>query len=231
MVKIPDVDVLGKLGVQNRDERGLIQVMPSTERYFGEELRKTAPKGVGAFLMSQSQQLSMEVSLGTSIFAQFASVLRTLNPALRVSHCVHAALRSHDCYVSPDGGPRSVILPQDIVWPAWVQVRTLKVMAFTFPSCQSSDDHLRMDRTHSIMRIATTASPVSGADVRDRMVELHLRFKVEKAVNLVIRHFNRWKAAKIKKELDELRSSMISPSRTASLDNVDGGSLKSEWFA
>ena len=77
MVKIPDVDVLGKLGVQNRDERGLIQVMPSKERYFGEELRKTAPKGVGAFLMSQSQQLSMEVSLGTSIFAQFAFVLRT----------------------------------------------------------------------------------------------------------------------------------------------------------
>ena len=26
----------------------------------------------------------------------------------------------------------------------------------------------RMDRTHSIMRIATTASPVSGAEVRDR---------------------------------------------------------------
>jgi hypothetical protein len=27
----------------------------------------------------------------------------------------------------------------------------------------------RMDRTHSIMRIATTASPISGAEVRDRM--------------------------------------------------------------
>lgn len=51
----------------------------------------------------------------------------------------------------------------------------------------------RMDRTHSIMRIATTASPVSGADVRDRMVELHLRFKVQKAVNLVARRFKEWK--------------------------------------
>jgi hypothetical protein len=29
-----------------------------------------------------------------------------------------------------------------------------------------------IDRTHSIMRIATTASPVSGAEVRDRTVEL-----------------------------------------------------------
>ena len=80
MVKIPDVDVLGKLGVQNRDERGLIQVMPSKERYFGEELRKTAPKGVGAFLMSQSQQLSMEVSSGTGIFVQFAFSSSSHNP-------------------------------------------------------------------------------------------------------------------------------------------------------
>eukprot|EP00746_Dinoflagellata_sp_MGD_P036778 gnl/MRDRNA2_/MRDRNA2_18834_c0_seq1.p1 gnl/MRDRNA2_/MRDRNA2_18834_c0~~gnl/MRDRNA2_/MRDRNA2_18834_c0_seq1.p1 ORF type:complete len:797 (+),score=115.57 gnl/MRDRNA2_/MRDRNA2_18834_c0_seq1:116-2392(+) len=30
----------------------------------------------------------------------------------------------------------------------------------------------RMDRTHSIMRIATTASPVSGAEVRDRMCHI-----------------------------------------------------------
>ena len=50
-----------------------------------------------------------------------------------------------------------------------------------------------MDRTHSIMRIATTASPVSGADVRDRMVELHLRFKIQKAVNLVVRHWKQWR--------------------------------------
>ena len=49
-----------------------------------------------------------------------------------------------------------------------------------------------MDRTHSIMRIATTASPVSGADVRDRMVELHLRFKIQKAVNLVVRHWKQF---------------------------------------
>jgi len=50
-----------------------------------------------------------------------------------------------------------------------------------------------MDRTHSIMRIATTASPVSGADVRDRMVEMHLRFKIQKAVNLVVHHWKEWK--------------------------------------
>ena len=32
----------------------------------------------------------------------------------------------------------------------------------------------RIDRTHSIMRIATTASPVSGADIRERMKQLAL---------------------------------------------------------
>lgn len=85
-----------------------------------------------------------------------------------------------------------------------------------------------MDRTHSIMRIATTASPVSGADVRDQMVELHLRLKIEKAVNLVIRHFNRWKAAKNKRELAELRSSMTMSPGSPSMDKIDQGSLKSE---
>ena len=61
LCKMPQVDVLGKLSVSNRDDRGLVQVMPSCERYFGEELRKTAPKGTGAFLMSQSQHLVMEL--------------------------------------------------------------------------------------------------------------------------------------------------------------------------
>lgn len=61
IARLPQVEVLGKLGVQNRDERGLIQVEPSFESYFGEDIRKNAPKGVGAFLMSQSQSLSMEL--------------------------------------------------------------------------------------------------------------------------------------------------------------------------
>ena len=43
----------------------------------------------------------------------------------------------------------------------------------------------RMDRTHSIMRIATTASPVSGADVRERMHHLALRSEFKRAVHLI----------------------------------------------
>ena len=156
LCKMPSVDVLGKLSVSNRDDRGLVQVMPSTERYFGEELRKTAPKGTGAFLMSQSQHLVMEL-----YESRVASVQRFV--AMTVMFHQMGA----------------------------------RVQQF-FPKISFGMWGYRMDRTHSIMRIATTASPVSGADVRDRMVELHLRFKIQKAVNLVARRFLAWKDEKIK---------------------------------
>ena len=52
----------------------------------------------------------------------------------------------------------------------------------------------RMDRTHSIMRIATTASPVSGADVRERMEELRLILKIERSVQLIQRSWRKWRA-------------------------------------
>ena len=151
MTKIPQVDVLGKLGVMNRDARGLVQVMPSTESYFGEELRKTAPKGVGAMLMGQSQHLAMEL-----YESRIASMQR---------------------YVA-----MTVLFHQ----------MGMRVQSF-FPKISFGLLGYRMDRTHSIMRIATTASPVSGADVRDRMVELHLRLKIQKAVNLVGRRYLEWK--------------------------------------
>jgi hypothetical protein len=43
----------------------------------------------------------------------------------------------------------------------------------------------RMDRTHSIMRIATTASPISGADVRQRMEHLRLLKKIQHSVEVI----------------------------------------------
>jgi len=51
----------------------------------------------------------------------------------------------------------------------------------------------RMDRTHSIMRIATTASPVSGADVRERMEELRLILKIESSAALIARAWRNYK--------------------------------------
>lgn len=51
----------------------------------------------------------------------------------------------------------------------------------------------RMDRTHSIMRIATTASPVSGADVRERVEELRLMRKIDQSVLLICNTWKKWK--------------------------------------
>ena len=51
-------------------------------------------------------------------------------------------------------------------WPAW----TLGYLGYD------------MSRTHSIMRIATTASPVSGAEVRDRTLELARKTQVKGAL-------------------------------------------------
>ena len=45
--------------------------------------------------------------------------------------------------------------------------------------------HYDMSRTHSIMRIATTASPVSGSDVRHKMVELAEETKKAWCVNML----------------------------------------------
>ncbi len=154
MAKMPQVEVLGKLSVQNRDDRGLAQVMPSEERYFGEELRKTAPKGTGAFLMSQSQHLVMEL---------YESRIASMQRFVAMTVMFHQM------------GSR--------------------VQNF-FPNISFGYLGYRMDRTHSIMRIATTASPVSGADVRDRMVELLLRNKIQKAVTLFSRKYIEWRNAK-----------------------------------
>ena len=49
-----------------------------------------------------------------------------------------------------------------------------------------------MSRTQSIMRIATTASPVSGSDVRERMVELERASTLLWAVRLLQKHAKHW---------------------------------------
>ena len=50
----------------------------------------------------------------------------------------------------------------------------------------------RIDRTHSIMRIATTASPVSGADVRERMKALAQLKQWRNASALILSLADRW---------------------------------------
>jgi len=58
----------------------------------------------------------------------------------------------------------------------------------------------RMDRTHSIMRIATTASPVSGADVRQRMEYIRLVKKVKRSLDVISSAYLRYRKKKHEKE-------------------------------
>lgn len=52
----------------------------------------------------------------------------------------------------------------------------------------------RMDRTHSIVRIATTASPISGADVNNQMKKLQLYRAVRKSVQVISTAYLNYKA-------------------------------------
>ena len=71
----------------------------------------------------------------------------------------------------------------------------MRVQSF-FPKISFGLLGYRMDRTHSIMRIATTASPVSGADVRDKMDELRIMIQIERSVRLISRTWKKWKIKK-----------------------------------
>jgi len=58
----------------------------------------------------------------------------------------------------------------------------------------------KMDRTHSIMRIATTASPVSGAEIRERMVYNALGREFKTAVHRIAKASRGWK---LKRDIKE----------------------------
>jgi len=71
----------------------------------------------------------------------------------------------------------------------------MRVQTF-FPKISFGYWGYRMDRTHSIMRIATTASPVSGADVRERVEELRLMLKIESSVAVIVRTWRKYSKRK-----------------------------------
>ena len=56
----------------------------------------------------------------------------------------------------------------------------------------------RKDRSHSILRIATTASPISGADVRERKRVMMLMKKIKSAVQVIINAWRMYKRKQLK---------------------------------
>ena len=74
-----------------------------------------------------------------------------------------------------------------------------------------------MSRTQSIMRIATTASPVSGSDVRERMAALELASTRLNAIKTMQRKVKFWRQyTRIKKGISNSRENSKSASESAS---------------
>eukprot|EP00531_Pseudo-nitzschia_arenysensis_P016726 CAMPEP_0116156094 /NCGR_PEP_ID=MMETSP0329-20121206/22651_1 /TAXON_ID=697910 /ORGANISM="Pseudo-nitzschia arenysensis, Strain B593" /LENGTH=1586 /DNA_ID=CAMNT_0003653159 /DNA_START=153 /DNA_END=4916 /DNA_ORIENTATION=- len=131
----------------NRDNRGLIQIEASRERYFGETLRKyNAGKNKVQdmdFVLAQSQHLVQEL-----YETRIASMQRFVTMCV-LFHYISKRVERFFARIS-------------FGWWAY-----------------------RIDRTHSIVRIATTASPISGSDVRQRIERLRLWKKVIHSVHVI----------------------------------------------
>jgi hypothetical protein len=146
LLGMPKSEVIRKIyhGSTNRDSRGLLQVDPSDEIFFGQELYSKTQSALCDFAQSQSQHYSMEL-----YESRVASLQRF------VSLCVifHEMGKS--------------------------------VQEF-FPKVSFGYLGYRMDRTHSIMRIATTATPISGDAVRERMETMRWEALITKSVRIII---------------------------------------------
>jgi len=165
LLQISDLDRGIKLPPSNRNERGIIQITPSRERYFGETLRKynagKSRKDVD-FKLARSQHFSQEL---------YETRIASLQRFVSMTVMFHQMGK--------------------------------RVQEF-FPKISFGLLGYRMDRTHSIMRIATTASPISGSDVRQRMRQLQLLKKVQHSIHVISVAYLRYKGRKESERVQEL---------------------------
>lgn len=135
-----------RIPAANRNEKGLIEIEASQEKYFGETLRKVnagKSKRDVDFLLARKQHFSQEL---------YETRIASLQRFVAMTVMFHQIGK--------------------------------RVQEF-FRKISFGILGYRMDRTHSIMRIATTASPISGADVRQRMRHLQLLKKVQHSVHVI----------------------------------------------
>lgn len=146
IVQMDKLAALTKLG-QKTDASlsGMACVEPSDEKYFGERLRTETRE---AFVHAGSSR-----SLNKAKKQDDFTIVASQNVSMHLYETRVASLQRFVsmCVMFHEMSKRV----QDF-WPA---------VSFGYLGYD-------MSRTHSIMRIATTASPVSGAEVRDRMVHM-----------------------------------------------------------
>lgn len=182
-MNLSGADMIRKLQHANhRDEKGMLNVRPSEEEYFGAELQASTPAGIPAFAQAQSQHFSMEL-----YESRIASLQRFV------------AL----CVMFHEMGKRV----QDF-----------------FPKYSLGVFGYKMERTHSIMRIATTASPVSGDAVRDQMEHLRMKARFQNAIQLILNAWYRKQQARI----DDFKAKMNSSKKLQVDDGSSSPTLKDD---
>lgn len=156
LVQDSKLDADLQLPASNRDERGVIQIEPSNEKYFGEIIR------------------NLNTGAGDLDFR-----------AARIQHFAQELYES-----------RIASLQRFVAMTVMFHQMGKRVEGF-FARISFGLLAYRMDRTHSIMRIATTASPVSGADVKQQMRHLQLLKKIQHSVNVISTAYSRYKSNKV----------------------------------
>ena len=169
---------LVKIPPSHRDRRGLIQIEPSREKYFGEMLRKYNAGKSGQtlnFTLARGQEQAMLL---------YESRIGSLQRFVAMVVLFHEMGRRVERFFARI---------------------SFGLLAY------------RMDRTHSIMRIATTATPVSGSDVRQQMQQLRLLKRVKQSVRVISRA---WLSYKERKNVHDL-ARKISSSRERPSQEVE----------
>lgn len=190
---------LDETAAVSHDEDGKVQVVASDESYFGESLKSDS----GPFLTDQLMNLS-ESEKTQSIRDWKAGAMQSQSFAQYLYESRIASLQRFVamCVMFHQMGDRV---------EKFFSKNTFGLLGY------------RKDRTHSIMRIATTASPISGAEIRDKKRELLLKQKLHRSIEIIS---NAWiqysmKTGKIEEDAKRLitsrRSLLVSTNSRKSL--------------
>jgi hypothetical protein len=160
-----------------RDENGLIQVQASQESFFGQNL------------MKRTKRRGASRSGSDAINGEEEEYL-----AIGATKCHNFAMQLYESRIGS--------LQRFVSMTVMFHQMGFRVQNF-FSKWSLGFLGYRMDRTHSIMRIATTASPVSGADVRDRKQAIFYMRKIHYSVQLIESAWLAYKARKVNESIDE----------------------------
>ena len=182
LLSASDLERWVKLPPSNRDERGIIQIEASREKYFGEILRKydagKTMKDVD-FMLARSQHFSQEL---------YETRIASLQRFVAMTVMFHQmGKRVQEFFARISFG----------------------VLGY------------RMDRTQSIMRIATTASPISGSDIQQRMRHLQLLKKVNHSINVISAAYLKYKAKKGSERVSAIQTGYVLPKATEVTKGAD----------